>query len=153
MILIRTIDDSLCELDEKYAFKSQLLKNLNNLPSNEPVIHLSMTSKTLNIVSEFMKIDNHVLKQDYNPLEIHFSEQMLQFLEGYGYDEILDICNAANYLDYPFLLELSCKTLANILSNIPKLKVGTFPYRIFGDTRLSKEEVEEVLSEIDWENC
>lgn len=118
MILIKTCDGFNFEMEKKYAYRSQLLKNLENFEETSPV-SLLITKKTLEIIYEFMKVDRHVLKKDYNPLEIHFSMEMLDYFDTYEMVEIIEICNGANYLEYPFLLELCCKIIAGNLSALP----------------------------------
>lgn len=152
MFKISTLDGHLVELEEQYSSKSNLLQNLMEYSNIDSPVKLLIDRKTLLLVYNFMQKDMHVLKKGYNPLEIHFSYEMLHFFDSCTPQELLDVCNSANYLEYPFLLELCCKILANELSDSSNLSKCDFPFKILGDERINEEDLEKISKDFDWMN-
>lgn len=151
MFTVKTSDGHIMELEEHFAFKSYLLRNIKDCPNkagaSDPV-KILIDKSTMSTIYSFMQKDNHILKKDYNPLEIHFSSEMLHHFDHCSADEILSICNGANYLEYPFLLELCCKILANELAG----SSGDLPVQILGDRRINEEDLERMTRDFDWVN-
>jgi S-phase kinase-associated protein 1 len=115
MIEIKTMDQGRFKVDEKYAFKSLLIRNICTLTTVEFPIPLRISSQIFDIINRFMKIDTTYLSQNFNPLEIRFRQCDVNFFIDYDSKTLLDICNAANYLEYAYLLELCCKIIAGKL--------------------------------------
>ena len=90
--------------------------------SHEKTITINLTSKIFKKIYEFLitydKVNLKVdLNDEYNPLELYFSKDDLAYLEKFSIDNIIELINACNYLEYSYLLELSCKKLAILLNN------------------------------------
>lgn len=145
---VKTTDNKIIELNKTIAFKSCLFSNLESIKTDDEPIPILIDSKTMLSIYEFMKNDNHVLKKDYNPLEIYFSNETLSCFDGKQDQEIINICNGANYLEYPYLLELCCKILAMRLSQ-NSLKTKN---EILGEKRISDEDIQMIMQDYDWVN-
>lgn len=112
MIEIKTNDRIKFKLDENIAHKSTLIRNVcTSTVCNYP-IPLQISSSTFDIIYKYMKIDTSRLSDGYNPLEIKFKQTDFNFFMEYDNRTLLDMCNAANYLEYPYLLELCCKIIS-----------------------------------------
>lgn len=147
MLKLRTTDGAIVELEEQYATKSCLLKNiLETVGCSEPV-DILVDSETLLQIRAFMACDNHVLRKDYNPLEIYFSQENLTFFDGLSPEQVIGICNAANYLEYLFLLELCCKLIANDLTENSKSEMSEI---VKGTRKLDDEASKRVQQEFEW---
>ncbi|KAI5154679.1 hypothetical protein ENBRE01_3440, partial [Enteropsectra breve] len=85
--------------------------------------------------------DNHVLDKDYNPLEIHFPYEMIMHFEDLSASQLLGVCNAANYLNYPYLLELCCKIIANEISDNPNSELLDY---VRGTKKVANEQANEI---------
>lgn len=143
---IKTSDNVVMELDDIIIAKSKLFENLSYMPQVENPLDVLVDSKILEEIVDFAKKDKHELNRNYNPLEIHFSIEMLDYFEKRPVQEILKICNAANYLEYPYLLELCCKLLATKISQ-GSLKIKN---EILGDSRIDDRDIDRILSDLDW---
>ncbi|ELA41813.1 uncharacterized protein VICG_01165 [Vittaforma corneae ATCC 50505] len=145
---VRTTDGKILELDELYALKSYLLSSLATIQSVEEPIDILVDSKTMRIIYDFMIRDNHALKREYNSLEIHFSNETLSYFDSKSTSEVISICNGANYLEYPYLLEVCCKILAIRLSQgSAKTK-----NEVLGERRITEEDMSLIIQDFDWAN-
>ncbi len=144
---VKTSDGIKIQLDKKYAHKSILLSNLESIKYVGP-IEICVDSKTLSTIYDFMQRDSHVLKKDYNPLEINFSNETLEYFGKMNNAELIEICNGANYLEYPYLLEVTSKVLAIRLSQNTLRKKN----EILGDKRISEEEMDYIIQDYNWFN-
>lgn len=147
MIELKTKDGVIIEIEEQYAVKSKLLKNILERTKNTAPIEILVDSETMTSVYSFMTHDNHILQQDYNPLEIYFSNENLTFFDDLSSDKMLKVCNAANYLEYCFLLELCCKIIANELSENSRSELAEI---IKGTDRVDNEAVGKLKKEYEW---
>ncbi|ORD95400.1 hypothetical protein A0H76_836 [Hepatospora eriocheir] len=77
-------------------------------------------SKTLLQVCDFAANDNVKLVKNYNPINIHFKNDVVQKLENHSFETLVSILSLAMYLDYPFLSELIGKLISIKLSPLPK---------------------------------
>lgn len=148
MLRVRTTDDEILELDELYAFKSHLLNNLTTIQPAEEPVDILVDSRTMDFIYEFMVKDSHVLKREYNSLEIHFSSETLSYFDNKPTSEVIGICNGANYLEYPYLLEVCCKILATRLSQ-GSIKTKN---EILGERRITEEDMSLIIQDFDWAN-
>lgn len=146
LMKIKTTDDFVMELSDTIVEKSFLFKNISSIPSTEDALEILIDSTTLDEIIGFAEKDKRMLKKNYNPLEIHFSIDMLDYFEKKSTRDILKICNAANYLEYPYLLELCCKLLATKISQ-GSLKIKT---EILGDAKIDDKDIERILSDLYW---
>lgn len=124
MFFIKTKDNKILKLDERYAFKSNFLKDLVESIKIEEPINILIDYDTFSKVYAFMLKDSHTLKNGYNPLEIHFSAENMAFMASMTAEDIIKITSAANYLNYPFLMELGCKFISNELSTNSKSELA-----------------------------
>ena len=120
-ITIITSDTKKFYLNKTQCTKIKLFKNLLEI-SHEKTITINLTSKIFKKIYEFLitydKVNLKVdLNDEYNPLELYFSKDDLAYLEKFYIDNIIELINACNYLEYSYLLELSCKKLAILLNN------------------------------------
>jgi len=147
VILLKTSDSVIVEISsESYEKFNLILMMLESVVIQEPVPVL-VSSKDLFQVLEFAKIDHCKLEIGYNPLEVYFSPEILAFFDFASTEEVLSVCNAANYLNYPFLLELSSKILATRLEKCPEAELA----KIFKDVKVAEEDHREIIrKEYDW---
>lgn len=145
-MLLQTTDKKDFFIDKEHAFKSIFLRNIFEIePCSDPV-EVLIDSKTMKEIHEFMKKDKHVLEKDFNPLEINFSYEFLECFDHLSMPELLCVCNAANYLEYPFLLELCCKQLAIRISQGPEILKS----EILGDSRITDDDFERITTDFEW---
>lgn len=145
-MLVKTAEGEILDIDEHCAMKSYLLSNLAASVAVTDPVEILLDTKTTETIRAFMGRDNHVLKRDYNPLEIHFSNETLSYFDATPTQEIIKICNGANYLEYPYLLEVCCKILALRLSqNSAKTRS-----EVLGEKRVTEEEMSLVVQDFDW---
>lgn len=147
MIRLQTTDGAVVEVEEKHAMKSVLLRNIMETTGIAGCIPLLVDAETAAQVRAFMETDNHVLEKDYNPLEIYFSSENLSFFDGLSAERLLKVCNAANYLEYPFLLELCCKLIANELSDNSRSELSEM---VKGTRRYDEVAVKDIRQEFEW---
>lgn len=114
-MLISTKDGKIIELTEKEIIKCKLLYEIKtNTVIVEPV-PINIDSKYLDFIKKFIKIDNVELKKGYEPLEIYFYNEHLNMIEDLDENFLIELCSAANYLYYSYLLELCCRVIAQKL--------------------------------------
>lgn len=121
LITIITNDAKKFYLNKTQCIKIKLFKNLLEI-FYEKIIIINLTSNIFKKIYEFLimydKVDLKVdLNNEYNPLELYFSKDDLSYLDKFSIDDIIELINACNYLEYSYLLELSCKKLAILLNN------------------------------------
>ncbi|KAG0430284.1 hypothetical protein DMUE_5680 [Dictyocoela muelleri] len=123
---ILTKDNQILEIQEKMVEKCKLFYNLKkHTIINEPV-QIQIDSKYINYINEFVETDNEFLIENYDPLKIYFSPEQLEKIGMLDEDFLIDLSATANYLDYPFLLELCCKTIAEKLKYVPINKIKDY---------------------------
>lgn len=152
MLKLISSDGHIIELEEKYSSKSNLLKNISEYPVEDQPPKILVSKQTMLRIYEFMQKDNHILKKDFNPLEIHFSYEFLHYFDNCSPEELLDVCNGANYLEYPFLLELCCKILANEISEGVNDRIYDLSDKLLGDKRINEEDLQKTVSDFEWIN-
>lgn len=126
MPLLQTSDGSFFRIPFVLAKHSTLLRNIiedagltNAIESSDPVLAKgeemiplqNITSPVMKTVIDWMK--NH--KQEASPTKEKLSEWDIAFLHNHTVESIFDIIMAANYLDIGGLLDLGCKTVANMM--------------------------------------
>lgn len=149
MVQLRSADGEIIDIEDRHAIKCCLIKNIKEMTKGGEMIVLQVDSEIMKIIHRFMKIDNYNLTPGYNCLEIYFSNEHLSFFEGMSHATILKICNAANYLEYLFLLELCCKVIANTLADNSRSELAQM---IGGTEKLDKMATKELKQEFDWLN-
>ncbi len=140
MMLVKLIssDNKELKVEEDCFNKSLLLKNMinvhsysngknkyNNSSVNDMSIEIPFTHKILSIIYNFMLFDKtNVLHENYNPIRLHFPEKYLEHIKQFSIHEIIDICKASCYLEYPFLMELCSKVIANDLQDVERFRLS-----------------------------
>lgn len=147
MISLKTLDGDTVQLPKELAIRSVFLRNVLQETEHHSPIDILFTSEVFKIVHTFMTIDNHVLEEGYNPLEIYFSTEMLSFFDDMSSEMLLDVCNAANYLEYSFLLEITCKVIAGRLAENTR---GELAQIIRGPETVSTVEMKNIQDEFEW---
>jgi S-phase kinase-associated protein 1 len=146
MFEVLTNDLKIFQLDENYVSKSLFFQNILSFPASSEPIQILINSNTLDLIYEFMKKDNHVLQKNFNPLEINFSSEFLNCFDHLSLPDLVGVCNAANYLEYPFLFELTCKQLSIRVSQNPELMDSG----ILGDGRVTDEDFDRITNDFEW---
>lgn len=123
---IITKDDQIIEISQKTIEKCKLLNDLKLLTIIKDPVNLQITSKCIKFISEFANTDNGVLIENYDPLRIYFSPEQLAKFGDLEEDFLIELSTGANYLDYPFLLELCCRTIAEKLKTQPIEKIKDY---------------------------
>ncbi|EOB12665.1 hypothetical protein NBO_386g0022 [Nosema bombycis CQ1] len=118
MLIIKTIDGVEKHLEGAHLSKSLLFKHLSLLKSHNP-LDILVSSEILDQIIRFMEIDTNVLSAQYTPLDIKFKTCDFDFFSDCTNNTLVELCNASNYLNYPYLLELTCKILANRMQYRP----------------------------------
>lgn len=113
MLSIKTNEGKELVINGNHLTKSLLFKSLLTLPHTAKPIDIPIKSDILLLVLKFMEIDTTTLANNYNPLDIKFKTSDYNFFQGCSNNDLIELCNASNYLNYPYLLELTCKILAN----------------------------------------
>lgn len=146
-IEVKTNDQRVFMLPEKTAFRSSLLRNVCASTACTYPIPLMVSSAVFEIVHKFMKIDTSLLCDGYNPLEIKFRQTDFNFFMEHDNKTLLEVCNAANYLEYPYLLELCCK----IISGKMKYKNARELREFIGlESDMTEEELANIDREFGW---
>ncbi|AFM97917.1 SCF ubiquitin ligase Skp1-like protein [Encephalitozoon hellem ATCC 50504] len=147
MIEIETTDGRIFKIEEKQAYKSILIKNVCTSTVWENPITLQVSSPVFEIIRKYMEIDTSQLSEDYNPLEIRFKQSDFNFFVEYDNRTLLDICNGANYLEYPYLLELCCKIISEKMKHKNTRELAEF---IGVDCNITDEELMKIEREFEW---
>ncbi|KAF7684643.1 SKP1-like protein 5 [Astathelohania contejeani] len=112
MVQIKSSDNKLIEIDNKLAHQSILLTHiLSSTKLIEPIM-LPISSDILEIVIEYMK---H-LKVPFT-MEPRFSQEDASYVSSIPDHKLVPLASAANYLNFPSLLAICCKILAERMKN------------------------------------
>lgn len=147
MINIETADGDLFRLEEGLAYKSVLIRNVCTSTVCEWPVRLEIASPVFEIIRRYMEVDVSKLAESYNPLEIRFRQSDFDFLEEYDDKTLLDICNGANYLEYPYLLELCCKAISEKMKHRSAEELAEL---IGVEFSMTEEELGRVEREFGW---
>lgn len=147
MIEIKTSDQGRFKLDEKAAFKSILIRNVCTETVCRFPIPLQISSSIFDIVYRYMKIDTSQLSDGYNPLEIRFRQIDFNFFMEYDNRTVLEVCNAANYLEYPYLLELCCKIISGRMKHKSARELQEF---VGLECDMTEKELADIDKEFGW---
>ncbi|ADM11165.1 ubiquitin ligase Skp1-like protein [Encephalitozoon intestinalis ATCC 50506] len=147
MIEVETSDGRIFRVDTKQAYKSVLIKNVCTSTVCKYPISLKVSSSTFEIIQKYMEIDTSQLSEDYNPLEIRFKPSDLNFFMEYDNKKLLDVCNGANYLEYPYLLELCCKIISDKMKYKNTKELAEF---IGVEYNITDEELMRIEKEFEW---
>ena len=147
-LVLVSSDNQKIEIDSKSAQKSHLLKGLMTdfNSSQEPIPIPDIKADILNKVVEYLTYYKGKNPKDIpkpmpsdNLSEI-IDEWDVKFINGIELDSVFDLINAANYMDIPSLLDLSCAKIASLLKGKTAQEIRTM-FNIECD--LTEEELKE----------
>ncbi|KAM0676552.1 hypothetical protein BDAP_002846 [Binucleata daphniae] len=96
---------------------SEFLFNVyTNTIITEP-IHILVDSSTFEYIYNFMTINQVVLESDYDYEQIRFTDDQKLYIKKIDLDVLVEMCSAANYLDYKLLMECTAFYIAEAFSN------------------------------------
>ncbi|ORD93382.1 hypothetical protein ECANGB1_2411 [Enterospora canceri] len=118
-IRIITRDGKEYELRRNHVNKIKYIKNLSELYKTD-TFGIELDSAVFQKVYEFLvtqdKVDLDVdIDHSYDIRELYFSPEDIGWFRNYHLQDVIDLSNAANYLEYVYLLELCCKKLSLLL--------------------------------------
>ena len=147
-LVLVSSDNQKIEIDSESAQKSHLLKGLMTdfNSSQEPIPIPDIKADILNKVVEYLTYYKGKNPKDIpkpmpsaNLSEI-IDEWDIKFINGIELDSVFDLINAANYMDIPSLLDLSCAKIASLLKGKTAQEIRTM-FNIECD--LTEEELKE----------
>ena len=147
-LVLVSSDNQKIEIDSESAQKSHLLKGLMTdfNSSQEPIPIPDIKADILNKVVEYLTYYKGKNPKDIpkpmpsaNLSEI-IDEWDVKFINGIELDSVFDLINAANYMDIPSLLDLSCAKIAALLKGKTAQEIRTM-FNIECD--LTEEELKE----------
>lgn len=118
-----------------------LFKNITKHCIMDSPIDILVESKILNIILRFLEQD---IRRNDNSNIVTLKDK--NFFNPYTTDDIIEICKAANYLDYEFLLEVSASLIADIIRECDADEIT----KLFSSKEMSKERKNEIMEEFDW---
>ena len=149
-LVLVSSDNQKIEIDSESAQKSHLLKGLMTdfNSSQEPIPIPDIKADILNKVVEYLTYYKGKNPKDIpkpmpsaNLSEI-IDEWDVKFINGIELDSVFDLINAANYMDIPSLLDLSCAKIASLLKGKTAQEIRTM-FNIECD--LTEEELKEYI--------
>ncbi|KAJ2064100.1 hypothetical protein GGH94_005879 [Coemansia aciculifera] len=154
MVVLQSSDGKAFTVERGVAIQSVLIKNLleDIGESDEPIPLPNVTAKVLEKVIEYCEY--HV--DDPAPIQDDLDEIPKRSDDIEPRDEnfmkvdqelLFEILLAANYMDIKPLLELGCKTVANMIRNKTAQEIRTM-FNIVDD--FSPEEREQIKKENEW---
>ena len=122
-LILESSDNQKIEIDSESAQKSHLLKGLLSDYSNqqEPIHLPDIKFDILKKVVEYLTYYKDKTPKDIpkpmpsaNLSEV-IDEWDVNFINSIELDNVFDLINAANYMDIPSLLDLSCAKIASLM--------------------------------------
>ncbi|PNH12546.1 SCF ubiquitin ligase complex protein SKP1a [Tetrabaena socialis] len=152
VIKLMTSDSQMFEVDEEVAFLSQTVRNLVEDAGSDGVIPLpNVSGKILASVIEYCKYHAQAEKkgEDGQPIPKNEADVKLWDDEFAKVDQetLFGIILAANYMNIKGLLDLTCKTVANMIKGKDVEEIRKI-FNIKND--FTPEEEEEVRRENQW---
>ena len=147
-LVLVSSDNQKIEIDSESAQKSHLLKGLMTdfNSSQDPIPIPDIKADILNKVVEYLTYYKGKNPKDIpkpmpsaNLSEI-IDEWDVKFINSIELDSVFDLINAANYMDIPSLLDLSCAKIASLLKGKTAQEIRTM-FNIECD--LTEEELKE----------
>ena len=107
---IKTIDNKEYNLDLDLINKINLLTNMIEDIDCFEEIPINITSKDLNYIIQFYTILNKLnIDKDQ---ELYQTELIKTFFSSLNNNDLFDLVNSSNFLDFSILLDELCKTIA-----------------------------------------
>ncbi|KAL6122451.1 hypothetical protein NUSPORA_00488 [Nucleospora cyclopteri] len=122
---VTTIDNFSYTLTSNDLFKSEYLYSLYKIGGDD-CFSINIKSDIFLLVLDFMQKKQIKLHKGYSTSEIFFPRAHLEWVKEKDSEQILELCNACNYLEYAYLMELCCKALADELMGLKDEEVETF---------------------------
>lgn len=138
---VLTLDKKIYTLKDYQIQHSILFQDLSHTILGDP-LEILVHSKVFDIVLDFMATEHRVFE---DPSRINVTQKERNFFEQYDIDTIIDVCSAANYLCYHFLLEVSANVVAEYFRNKDMEELNT----IFGND-MNENEKRSIAREFDW---
>lgn len=119
-------------LSNNLTNRSVLLSQLLLYPDDSTALPIPFNLKTIEIAEQFAEKDSITKEIPYNQENIYSLEyykpvdiknifiknEMMKILEQISIEELSELINLANYLNYNILLECCCSRLANMLNGV-----------------------------------
>ncbi|EJW01674.1 hypothetical protein EDEG_00391 [Edhazardia aedis USNM 41457] len=145
-LTIKTIDNVYYTLNKKQIEFSAFLENISQLSKIVEPIELIICSKEMQKIIEFIYLDPIKLKEGYLSCELKFRECDLLFINKISPDDLIELCNAANYLEAYYLLELTSFAISRIFSDLPLSEMK----KLFKYDDLTKNDKDHIFREYGW---
>ena len=147
-LVLLSSDNQKIEIDSESAQKSNLLKgsigdfNTQQEPIQLPDIKYDILKKIVEYLTHYKdKTPKDIPKpMPFSDLSKVLDEWDVNFINGIELDNIFDLINAANYMDIPSLLDLSCAKIASLMKGKTIQEIKTM-FNIECD--LTEEELKE----------
>ncbi|GER42343.1 SKP1-like 4, partial [Striga asiatica] len=141
MIVLKTSDGELFEVDESVAGESQTIKHMIEDGCAANAIPLpNVSSKVLSKVIEYCR--RHVEEKDEDKLK-EFDAEFVKVDNGL----MLELIKAANYLNIGGMLDITCRAVADIIKNKSIVEIRTL-LNITND--FTEEEEDAIRKENEW---
>lgn len=132
MLRILTKDRNKHDLSDKLIRNSILLSQLIRYPEGEGDLKIPFNLKTIKIAETFASHDSITAGYTFNPHEVFFDHiytpkenkhqkipsKLLRVLDKVSVEELTELINLGNYLNYTLLLECGCSRMANEMNGI-----------------------------------
>ncbi|AES87702.1 putative S-phase kinase-associated protein [Medicago truncatula] len=147
-ITLKSSDNETFEIEKAVALESQTIKHLidDNCADDSGIPLPNVTGKILAMVIEHCKKHVDATSSDEKPSEDEINKWDTEFVKV-DQDTLFDLILAANYLNIKSLLDLTCKTVADMIKGRTPEEIRK-TFNIIND--YTPEEEEEVRSETQW---
>ncbi|XP_010512298.1 PREDICTED: SKP1-like protein 5 [Camelina sativa] len=151
MIELKSSDGVLFTIDEDVATQSQTLKRMVEDDCVKTTVPLeNVTSKILKIVIEYCEKHKHVVVSDSSTVLEESKEDLKnwddEFVKKTEDSILFDVMIAAHYLEIQSLIDLTCQTVADLLS------AGKTPEELRAQLDIEKDLTDEEEATIRREN-
>ncbi|KAK1348126.1 hypothetical protein CWI38_1146p0030 [Hamiltosporidium tvaerminnensis] len=148
-LFIKTTDDQIIQIPIEKAKRSFFLSSVLQHTIIKNYIETPISSNTLALVLSFLDFNTIELSANYCPTEIRFTERDKLFLVPLTISQLVELSCAANYLDIPVLLEITCKTIAERLKDRTLEEIKDM-VSVSRDEALNEQESKEIQRDFDW---
>jgi len=147
-IILKSFDGETFEIEEAVALESKTIKHLIDDVSDDTGIPIpNVTGKILAKVIEYCKKHVESARSNEKPLEDELKKWDAEFVQV-DQNTFFDLMLAANYLDIKSLLDLTCKTTADMMLAAKTPEAIREKFNIKND--YSPEEEQKIRSENQW---
>ena len=146
---LKSKDGKVFEVEDKYLQNSKFLMELiKDFPDNQEELNITeVTGATLSKVIEYLKhyeiekpkeIPKPLPNSDLKPILLKWD---YDYITALSLEEIIDVINAANFLNIPELVNLASVRIASELTNCP-VEEARIKFGIIND--MNEEEMKEI---------